>query len=301
MRFDKKMKRISTRNWENLKELWLPHLPVVSPAGLSPRARLIETSGLKITLDQVARDGEYRTKVEELYKPFFWHAMFFLQKGSHVLTAAERHLDSGHISWASNSAYHSALFSAQAILGVLGVYTAQYRNPYYIVDLFPGPEKGNRKKKFQRGSSMQFMYVGKMDQRHWWQLFQEVVDKAEVQVWEDAFVNFFTGLDESDFAIQRNCLIYRDFGWGCGDLMRPNLCPHDVNGWSSISGDSMSVGRCDFSVSMAVLLLNMGLRLLGDFRDLTPVLEPEIAEIKNQMGKFGAPRALRFLTSQGSV
>jgi hypothetical protein len=301
MTFERKMKRISDRNWESVKQLWLPNLPAISPVGANPPSPLIQTPNLMGELDLVQQTGERRALINDLYEPFFWHALFLLQKGSHVLTAAECHLDSGYISWANNSAYHSALFSAQAVLGFLGVYTVQYRNPYYIVNLFPGPAKGERNKKFRRGSEMQFMFIGRMDQRHWWRLFQEVVHKAEVQVWNQSVIDSLIDLDEGQFAIQRNWLIYREFGWGCGDLMQPNRCPHDLNGWTDIAPDQISVNRCDFTVSIAIFILNMGLRVLKSFEELTPILEPEIGQIRNQICGFGAPRAHQFLSSQGSI
>jgi len=286
MDWEKKRKRISQRNWAQIKGLWVPHIPDIEPVGSAPPKILSEDEECVQILHRVEDNDEYRVSNENVPELIGWDSVFLLKKAAHVLCGMEKHLNNGLVSWASNSAYHSALFSARGILGMLGISIIEKWNKYYLIDIFPGPRKGQKNRRHQRGELRQFMRLPMVQQRHWWYVFQEVIDKAEVQVWDSDVVDSLVSLDCRQFALYRNKLIYRQHGWVFDDLMNP----YQGDGYFETSGCDLSElidpSRCDFTFHLARVLFWMGEALLESFEEDTPVLQSERRELRGVFDSF---------------
>lgn len=160
-------------------------------------------------------------------------------------------------------------------------------NKTILFDIWPGPRKGQRKqneRRFERGSEIQFIYTPRLEQRHWWAIFQKVVGNTEIALWDEAITDELIDFDSRFYATQRNNLLYKDGHWTFGDLFAPSpLTGFGKRKFRPNFHDEIRGDRDDFSVIICFVLVDLSIRILKDLVTLSPILLQEVALLNRRV------------------
>jgi hypothetical protein len=279
--FERALDRLSDRNWAQIRTLWVPHLPTITPPGGAPAISIGMLPALLPIAKKVPNDSELRDRVDGLSTAIFREGVFLLHKSSRVLAGAQIHIKNGLPSWSLTSGYHGALYAANALLRFLGVSAFQVENRSILIDVWPGPQKGMKQQlrdRYQRGLETQFVTAtyGQLDQHQWWEIFQAIINSANVALWDQAIIEALLALDSRAFGRQRNGLIYRPEYWPFGDLFESQ----EIDGFGirkagRFNQDDISLQKDDFSLVIGFVLLRFAVTLIEDIMQLSPVLGNE--------------------------
>src|SRR5437870_5428089 len=117
--FEKKLGRVSSRDWHEVKGAWLSFLPTIDEPGRPPDHGLEELDDLWNVTLQTAETGEHRANVSGAREALFRQGLFVLHKAVHVTGCAEMTANTGMPSWSLSIAYQAAYFAQQATLNFL--------------------------------------------------------------------------------------------------------------------------------------------------------------------------------------
>src|SRR5205807_1931759 len=110
---------IDARNWEQVRDAWLEHVPSFPAPGTPPDPGLEHLATL-----HVVELPETRARIADvvgLRRQVLWEAIFQFHKCAHTHLASQRLGSRGMHSWAMFNAYHSAYLGARAVLSILGI------------------------------------------------------------------------------------------------------------------------------------------------------------------------------------
>src|SRR5262249_42040472 len=151
-----------------IRAKWLEFLPTLEAPGSRPISALSDFASLVGILPHVPDDGEERREIPGLRQEVFREAIFLLHKASSVVGAAQKQVKSGMLTWALSDAYRGAFFALKALFGILGIFFVGVGDRHYMIDIWPGPKKGERQRR-RRGSDlgaeMQFVRMPGMQHR----------------------------------------------------------------------------------------------------------------------------------------
>ena len=219
----------------------------------------------------------------------FREAIFLLHKASHVIGHAEVSVRSGAKTWSLSDAYQGALFGARSIVYLLGVGLPEYKSKLVITDVWPKIEE--QKESRQRlsldadaESPVQFTLATiKLEHRHFWMLFQRLLNVCKVDVWQKEYVSALRKLETKEFAMQRNILQYRDWRWIFDDLHESRIDEQFGVHKGDLHDALVYAERSDFSIALALALMRMALDLIGSITALTNKLNTEITLLRNRL------------------
>lgn len=302
MAFDKVVKRIDQRDWENIREKWLSYIPDYDFPGQSPAHQILEFVGLNSIFQKTsASPGEYKTEVPLLRQEILREAIYFIHKATHVCGTANIHLENGVLSWGISSAYQSAFFALKGILGLLGLSFPRI-NSALMIDCFPAEEKlsSNQRKRGEKPKpELKFVILPTLTHTHMWQIFQRVLSVSKVSIWKPEIIDYLRNLNVSQFAEQRNSLHYINNYW---------LFPEDL--YERIFDDSFGIdntlfnkeeygslhNRKDFSFILNYILLKFSYDLINDVGRYSTSVKAEYDLIQNTLLEGIHKRYLQSVT-----
>ncbi len=293
------------RRWETLRDKWIPHIPLIKPAGLPPTILLSEVEDFKtLTKELIVSGAPYIRKDMAAIRMYaLWEAVFLLHKASHVLSAAELHIKMGILTWSLSSAYQACFYAAKSLLNLLGVNIGEYNNKSVIVDLWPEPEALEKKHRNKGNISDTDIVVWKtnvvLDHTSIWKIFIRIISVLRIDIWPGEYIKIIKKMDVKDFAKQRNSIHYFNNRWLCDDLFE--FIIKDKFGSLSTNlddyFDESHYEHHDFTVVLCFIVTKMAYLLFKDITTNSKMLDDEMELFLSTIQEVRHPLYHNSLTS----
>lgn len=281
MSFEKKIKRLSSRDWIQVANDQLQYAAQLSltQAGQAPAFHLSELQGLSELIPKIPRDGEYRDGgLPGLRAALLHEGIFMLHKSGNVLVASHDQVQGGLPTWSLPTGYQAAFFAAEGILKILGVAIIESANVACTIDVWPKAEaalKGKALAQYSIGSEIQFIRHDRLQHFHRWAILQRVLRMTMNHPLDPDLYSAVLALDEKDFARQRNELHY-ETAWKFADMHGYYSQPgfFDVPNKAALIA-CLNPDRDDFSVALGTVLFSFGIALLKPLAQVSAVIDGE--------------------------
>lgn len=290
--FERKVKKLYGRSWDQIADYWLGHLPIINPPGSRPNTALSDFPGLDSEIFETPVNGEARGEVPNFRKLVFHEAVFILHKVGHILRASEDHANSGLQSWSLASAYQSSFFALKSILAFLGIVFPHDRNNKTImVDIWAVPNRKGRVGYARNDLEMQFVRHNRLEHKEMWTLFLRALRVTECKLWNKSIVDALIAFEPTMFARQRNLLHYNNHKWiFYADLFTKN---RDTRFDELVDSDKLSsylTSSTDvYTMAVAFALYDMAVRLFEDVANSAPLLSNEFGQITSTLSQIDHP------------
>ena len=259
--FERKLKRLSAKDWKVLRPAWLDHIPEIQPPGCKPAEVLAENDQLRREVNFVRETGEHRFVATPNPAGFLFHeSMFLTHKAIRVWCAAAHQAASGLPTWSISTAHQSSMLSVRALLGLCGIAYIEVDNQYFLVDSFPAAPKGRRalSPAFSAADNeIQMLRIrDRMGHQHWWDVLQRLLRTSadRFSCWSYPFHTELQNCDAGVLTRHRNRLHY-DLSWFHGDLFENHIVEAFI-GFDSELVQSV-VEETENDESNITLILNM--------------------------------------------
>jgi hypothetical protein len=213
-----KWQNIGRRNWADVRNSWLTHIPRFPAVGAHPDPGLEGLNSLsEITLPV---NHDRFQDVAGLRTNALWEAVFLFHKCSHTNLAAQRLAQQGMHSWCLFNAYHSAYLGARGLMALLGVALPNLSGKQVVIDFFPEPVKKKRVRPLGAPQFEEFVIVRLplLEQRYLWEAFQRVLRMSEAVCWNLRLRQELVDLSYEGITPPRNQFLYRARFWPLNDL-----------------------------------------------------------------------------------
>jgi hypothetical protein len=285
-------KQIIECKWSDLSERWLRFLPDIDPPGSAPDISLAEVVSFNTVVSKITEfNTPVRAEAAGIRQYVFREAVYLLHKACHVTGCAETQIKRGYKTWSLVEAYQASLFGAKAILYLCGVALAEFEldNRAVLIDVFPKWADINRRRKeklrLPDDPAIQFIKLNmKFEHRHVWAIFQRLLSVVvfDESVLPSTYVQVLKRLGSKDFAKQRNDLNYKNGVWIFEDLhdlvIDPSFGEHPTD-----IEKTLAEPKDDFSLSLSLVILRMGVLLLESITQLSNAIKPELQMIKDRV------------------
>lgn len=263
---------MSGRKWPDVVDAWNEMAPT-EKIGV-PTEPIGE--GLSILLGAPLEQERWETddQKDEVRILLLREGLYLVHKAAHVLGAALAHVDGGMASWSNSSGYQSALFGVRGLLSFVGVTVFEWNNQKFLLDAWKGGAS-EAPLRFER------LRATKHEHLNLWVLFSRVlrVVEAPEEVWPRKIVQELCGLGESEFASQRNRLLYMIHSWPLDDLHE--LVYRPAFGVYRCQEHSLEASRIDFSVVLAGAILRCVLGAISSLAGRVPRIGSELQKLEN--------------------
>lgn len=283
-------KQILECRWSDISERWLNFLPAIDPPGSAPDVGLSEFIGFTTVAANISDvSTPIRTEAPGLREYVFREAVYLLHKAFHVTGCAENQARQGYKTWSLADAYQASLFGAKAILYFCGIALAEFEKKAVLIDVFPketDTQKRRQKLKLKLldDPAIQFIKLNmKFEHRHVWAIFQRLLCVFDMSVWQDTYVQALKRLEIKQFAKQRNELHYKNEIWIFDDLHEFVVDSSFGEHPADIESALVYALESDFSLSLSIAILRMGVLLFESINELSPALNPEIQMIRDNL------------------
>jgi hypothetical protein len=279
MSFEKKLKRVSQRDWAAIKDLWVGYSGHLNGSGQPPPSLADEILSRLIEPKNLPLEGERRFETPLLRDALLSEAVFGLHRAAHVLGACEVHVDAGILTWSISNAYHSAFLALDSVLKFLGICIVTVDNVQMVVDVWPEPPSGlsnSQRRRYGLGSDTNIVRHDRLDHYHRWHVLQRAINTLKSPPVSRELVNLLCSFGSKSFARQRNELHYLG-RWYFDDLFAATptgtFCTAD-NVDAVIAG--LSEESQEFSYFLAAALVYFAQQLLAGIAQKSPAAELEL-------------------------
>ncbi len=268
-----KLQNFRERNWKEVRDSWLGHIPNFQSAGARPDPGL---ERLQPLLDLVLpRDNGRFSDIDGLREMMLWEAVFLFHKCSHTNLAAQRLGSQGMQSWCLFNAYHSAYLGARGIMALLGVALPELKGHQVAIDIYPEPMK-KRKTIRPLGSSQfqEFVIVplAPLDQRDLWEAFQRVINMSNATCWDVGIRQELLDLAHQKITPPRNRFLYRSNHWPLTDLIS-DVQPSDLTGFV---GTELNAEDTGFLLRLSFSVYRLFQQLMSDLASYSAVIKTQL-------------------------
>lgn len=274
---------LRSRNWAQLSSWWLPYISVSQPPGSRPELGVGELASIgQATSELLAAEASLlrASDLAEVRTSTLSEAIFLLHKAANVLAAAEQEAVSGFFSWSISSSYQASYFAARSILSFLGITTIRGAagGKDLLLDAWAEDTRLPQKRR-QSGDSedrlVQLLVLSEqVTHRGVWQIFQRSIRVLRIDIWPPNCLAALRHLEEGAFARERNRLHYESLVWPFEDLHWP-ACPYPSLVKVPKECGSLRQQGGDLALSVALVLVDLGYRLLLSLADHSARLTPE--------------------------
>lgn len=260
----KRVKKLPGRSWTEIREAWGQYVPQAPILDKPPAERL--DAFLATILEPAALPREVsgpptviREDLAGMREGVLSHAVLSIHRAVHLLAAAEVHLETGSLTWAYTSAYHSAFFGMRSTLLFLGIVPVELHGRYVVLDLW-----SNRRRSKVGGYDLGVLGMRRFEQRQQWRIFQRMLRVVDDGPWDNSLLSSLHGLEPSDFARQRNSQIYRLDGAWVPELFRLDIADPLVVPNEDTLEDLSDPEARRFSFALALALVRFGQACVSD-------------------------------------
>ena len=263
MSYRAKWQNFRERDWVEVRDSWLAHVPNFTAVGARPDPGLEHLpSLLAITLPDAKGPAARLPDVEGIRRNALWEAVFLFHKCSHTNLAAQRIGQQGMHSWCMFNAYHSAYLGARGMMALLGVALPKLRGEQVAFDLFPEPPK---KKAIRVLGSPQFQEfiifkLPQLDQRYLWEAFQRVLRMSRAPCIDEGLRNELLNLSYEEISPPRNHFLYKAHFWPLEDLASDG----EVTDLDTLVGTELHTEDSAFLLRLSFSVYHLFEQLMGD-------------------------------------
>ena len=280
---EKKWDKIRKRDWAEVRDAWIDHVPTFSSVGATPDPGLERLATLSTTTIPELRDPPIRlTDIEGIRRNALWEAVFLFHKCSHTNLAAQRLGEKGMHSWCMFNAYHSAFLGARGIMALLGVALAKLDGKQVALDLFPEPERHAKKTPAPSRRFQDFLLIrlpDTLDQRYWWFGFQRMLRISEVKCWDVRLDKELVNVSWANITPPRNHFLYQAHYWPLQDLVTDGA----VEEMRTLIGDELDTNDQGFLLRLSFLVYRLFEQLMIDLGELSPVIREQLNGSRTQV------------------
>lgn len=297
--FAKKLSRLSAKDWPELRQRWLDHVPEIIPAGCRPEERLADNEMLRREIDLVKENGEHRFEPEVSPASHLLHeSVFAIHMAIRVSCEATKQADDGLPTWSISTAHHASMLALRAVVGLCGIAYIEADNRYVLMDVLPSEPKGRRKSR--RGavrrpiSEVQLIKTPRMEHRHWWLVFQRLLRTSvdSFDCWPHSFDQALKRCDVRILSRDRNELHYRG-AWFKKDLFdRFVLTPfgqYDRDRLQLVVDTLANSDGSDGALILNQVLLWSGVGMLRDLATSSARVRDEVEIMDRTVRRFTNP------------
>lgn len=278
---ERKVKRILSRDWSELRDWWIDHVPNISPSGSPPSDALAELTSLEARLKAITKNQveEVAEDLPGVRAGLLHESLFLLHKSAHVLGSSLVHVEAGMCTWSISNAYQSAFFGIKAVMGFLGVCVLEVENRHFLVDVWGAPHKPRKNLK---PPIIVLANTRRNEQRHVWAYFQRTLEQTinHESAWSTQVQSTLVQPEFTDFGRQRNALHYQTSEWPLADLHQCVANPEFARRVTLLD-DS----RPDWTVLIAFLVVNIARGLLADLARSSRILAEELEVVDAWLGQ----------------
>lgn len=295
-----KWDKIRKRNWDEVRDAWIAHVPRFTTIGATPEPGLERLPSL-ITADiPKATDAPTRRPdVDGLRRNALWEAVFLFHKCSHTHLATQRLGHTGMHSWCMFNAYHSAYLGARGILALLGVQLLNLAGKQVVLDLFPEPTRKRASDVLPTFDEFLIIRLPRApDQKDLWDGLQRLLRISAVGSWDLDLRDELLGISYEDITPPRNRFLYHAEYWPLADLTS-DLTAIEME---LLIGDELDVSADGFLLRLGFTIYRLFEQLINDLAERTPIIKSQV-EGSRSVVSFNAPEfdAYRSFLLQASV
>lgn len=274
--FDRKIKRLPKKNWEELRSFWLNHIPEIESPGQEPEEALEKNERLRQESRLVGETGVYPFEVDvSPASQLFYESTFTVCKAVRVSCEAARQAASGLPTWSISTAHHSTMFALRAFLGFCGIAYLEINNQYFLMDVHPSPSTDNQ---------VLLIKVKQMQHREWWGVYQRILrtSASNFSCWSYPVDTELALCKAGVLSRHRNDLHYR-LKWFYDDLLEERPIP-SFGLFSDEAAEKIveKLGENDGSDGVHILnqvLLGNSLAMLEDLSKSSPRVKKVVEAI----------------------
>jgi hypothetical protein len=270
-----KLQKFRNRDWEEVRNSWLGHVPRFPFLGAPPDPGLEKLQPL-LDLDFSKEQTSRFADIPGLRSMALWEAVFLFHKCSHANLAAQRLGRQGMHSWCYFNGYHSAYMGARGIMTLLGVPIPDLKGRQVGIDLFPEPE--GKKKPVRSLTAPQFqefltVNLPRLDQRNLWEVFQRVIRVTDAACWDTAICKELLKVSHKEISPPRNHYLYKANYWPLGDLMSDSDPPALL---SSSFGTELDEEAPGFLLRLSFAVYRLFEQLIRDLAKHSAVIKAQM-------------------------
>ena len=285
--FERVLKKIASKNWDELKINWVDSIPDFMPIAERNNENLSDLYGFDALIKElIFRNEELKSKGSNPTIVFkgklgkrarsltLEKGLYLLHKASHIISAGQLHARQGLKTWSLSSSYQGALLAARAIIALLGHSIEEIDRNSYILDCFG---KGDKQITLSENEIYvdTIHYPYRIEHKQTWEILKRLLRSYKVDIWPKEMVITILDQDISNFSFQRNTIHYWNNSWIFDDLHNYDIdLKFGVNNPIYESIESFEL-KSDYSLSLSLILLNMGILLVNDLSKLTNKLKSE--------------------------
>jgi hypothetical protein len=267
-----KWQNFGTRNWEEIRDSWLGHIPKFPSTGARPDPGLERLEPL-LAIDLPENHGRF-ADVPGLRRLTLWEAVFLFHKCAHVNLAAQRLGKQGMHSWCLFNAYHAAYLGARGTMAMLGIALPNVGGIQIAIDLYPQPTKKVRSIGTPRFDEFLIVRLFKLiEQRYLWEAFKRVLRMSDAQCWEASVRDELLNVSYEDFSRPRNHFLYRVPFWPFDDLIT-DAGPIEL---SDLFEPTLDVDDLGFLLRLSFSVYRLFEQLMADLGTQSAVIREQVA------------------------
>lgn len=297
--FAKKLTRLAAKDWSDLRQRWLDHIPEITPAGCRPEERLADNEMLRHEIGLVKENGEHRFEPEVSPASHLLHeSVFAIHTAIRVSCEATRQADSGLPTWSISTAHHASMLALRAVVGLCGIAYVEAGGRYVLMDVLPSEPKGRRTRQ-RRGvrratGEIQLIRIRRMEHRHWWLVFQRLLRTSESSFgcWPHAFDQALKRCNVRMLSRDRNELHYRG-AWFHEDLFDAfvitSFGQHDQDRLQLVVDTLLNSEGSDGVLFLNQILLWSGIGMLRDLATSSSRVRAETKIMECTVHRFRNP------------
>lgn len=272
-----KWQKFRERDWEEIRNAWLAHIPVFPSVAARPDPGLEHlTSLLEVELPDMNTGAVRKPDVEGIRRNALWEAVFLFHKCAHVNLAAQRLGREGMHSWCMFNAYHSAYLGARGIMALLGVALPNLKGNQVGIDLFPEhpplSKKAARAVGSQQFNEFLVLRLPRLDQRDVWEAFQRILRISKAQCLNDDLKDNLITISHEDVSPPRNHFLYKAHFWLLNDLS----FDADVKVLDTFVGTELNTEDDGFLLRLSFCVYYLFEQLMRDLGKYSAVVKEQI-------------------------
>lgn len=266
-----KWQNFRKRNWEDIRDSWLAHVPKFPSIGAQPDPGLELLTPL-LEIDLPANHDRHRD-VLGLRSTILWEAVFLFHKCSHTNLAAQRLGQQGMHSWGLFNAYHSAYLGAKGIMALLGVALPNLRGQQVAIDLYPELAK-NKGGRLGSPQFEEFLIVRlkPLEQRYLWEAFQRVLRMCDAECWDIRLREELLDLSYEAITPPRNHFLYQAHFWPLNDL----TSDAPLENLPDLLGAELDTGTQGFLLRLSFCVYRLIEELMTDLARYSAVIKEQV-------------------------
>jgi hypothetical protein len=294
MSFDKTLKKIDPRVWQDIRSKWVGYLPTFEYPGQSPESELYETYDLADIQKQAKETANniLRTEIKVLRTDILREGIYNLHKANHVCCAANYHIDIGIPTWSVSSIYQSTLFALKGFLCLLGLEVSQVNMNHLLIDCFPAglPLSSKQKKTgYSHPPELAFINLPNLTHKQHWEILQRVLRVTSNEQWDEQLVNFLINITPDRFTYLRNSLHYKTSYWIFPKDLFSKEYPEDFGvKYDMCNNLTLEKDTKDINYFICYAILKLSFDLLEDLSKFSTAVKEEFDLMKEGINTYNS-------------